>query len=428
MGRFDTKPPRGVRDIVKEDAELYEYLIDTFRDTARTHGFKPVIPPTIEYYRLFEAKSGVEIKNSMYVFKDKAGRTLALRPEATASVIRIYLDKLRSEPKPLRLYYVTQCFRYEEPQRARYREFWQAGLEIIGEQSINADLSVAYAASSFLDKIGLKHYYVVNSVHVIRSLLSKKGVDQEAQDYILHLIDKDMIDEALVEVEKRSGEATKSLVEKLLETSIDALDMFLEENKDVFEESYSEVRSEYEKLLEFINQLREIGYEARYDPKLVRGLAYYTGLIYEYKTERLSQSIGGGGRYDGLTEVYGGGFEYSTGLALGLDRVALAMKESGVSIGSRRGAIILSLHNTPLAYSYRLLKQLVDRGVEAWIYRVSNIGKAIGLADKLGYGIVIIIGEKEIMENKVSVKNLRRGVQESIDLDKVVEYVKESMN
>ncbi|MEM1661582.1 MAG: histidine--tRNA ligase [Desulfurococcaceae archaeon] len=428
MSRFDTKPPRGVRDIVKKDAELYEYLIDTFKKTARLHGFKPIIPPTIEYYSLFEAKSGVEIRKSMYVFKDKAGRTIALRPEATASIVRIYLDKLRSEPKPIRLYYVTQCFRYEEPQKARYREFWQAGLEIIGEQGINADLSVAYTASSFLDEIGLKHTYIVNNIYILRTLLTKMGINQDIQDHILHLIDKNMINEALELIEKSSNGSARSIVEKLLGTSIEMLESFIDENRDVFGETYSKVRFEYERLLEFINYLREVGYEVRYEPKLVRGLAYYTGLIYEYKTEKLMQSIGGGGRYDGLTEIYGGVFEYSTGLALGLDRIALVMENSDITRSFSKGVVIISLQNTPLMYSYKLLKQIVDKGFEAWVYRTGNLGKAISLADRLGYGLVVIVGEREVKENKVSVKNLRSGVQETIALEKISEYLEKTMN
>ncbi|MEM0355190.1 MAG: histidine--tRNA ligase [Desulfurococcaceae archaeon] len=428
MSRFDTKPPRGVRDIVKKDAELYEYLIDTFKKTARLHGFKPIIPPTIEYYSLFEAKSGVEIRKSMYVFKDKAGRTIALRPEATASIVRIYLDKLRSEPKPIRLYYVTQCFRYEEPQKARYREFWQAGLEIIGEQGINADLSVAYTASSFLDEIGLKHTYIVNNIYILRTLLTKMGINQDIQDHILHLIDKNMINEALELIEKSSNGSARSIVEKLLGTSIEMLESFIDENRDVFGETYSKVRFEYERLLEFINYLREVGYEVRYEPKLVRGLAYYTGLIYEYKTEKLMQSIGGGGRYDGLTEIYGGVFEYSTGLALGLDRIALVMENSDITRSFSKGVVIISLQNTPLMYSYKLLKQIVEKGFEAWVYRTGNLGKAISLADRLGYGLVVIVGEREVKENKVSVKNLRSGVQETIALEKISEYLEKTMN
>ncbi|MEM1555230.1 MAG: histidine--tRNA ligase [Desulfurococcaceae archaeon] len=428
MSRFDTKPPRGVRDIVKKDAELYEYLIDTFKKTARLHGFKPIIPPTIEYYSLFEAKSGVEIRKSMYVFKDKAGRTIALRPEATASIVRIYLDKLRSEPKPIRLYYVTQCFRYEEPQKARYREFWQAGLEIIGEQGINADLSVAYTASSFLEEIGLKHNYIVNNIYILRTLLTKMGINQDIQDHILHLIDKNMINEALELIEKSSNGSARSIVEKLLGTSIEMLESFIDENRDVFGETYSKVRFEYERLLEFINYLREVGYEVRYEPKLVRGLAYYTGLIYEYKTEKLMQSIGGGGRYDGLTEIYGGVFEYSTGLALGLDRIALVMENSDITRSFPKGVVIISLQNTPLMYSYKLLKQIVEKGFEAWVYRTGNLGKAISLADRLGYGLVVIVGEREVKENKVSVKNLRSGVQETIALEKISEYLEKTMN
>ncbi|MEM0218393.1 MAG: ATP phosphoribosyltransferase regulatory subunit, partial [Desulfurococcaceae archaeon] len=118
-------PPRGMRDIVDEEAELYEYLFDEFRRTARSKGFQPIITPTIEYFKLFEVKSGEEIRRSMYVFEDKSKRLVALRPEVTASVVRSYVRLMRAKPKPIRLYYIAQCFRYEEPQYARYREFWQ---------------------------------------------------------------------------------------------------------------------------------------------------------------------------------------------------------------------------------------------------------------------------------------------------------------
>ena len=172
-------PPRGMRDITGRDAELYEYLFEEFKSTARRHGFEPIITPTLEYFSLFEAKSGEEIKKSMYVFEDKAGRLLALRPEVTASVVRAYLRHYRARPKPIRLYYVAQCFRYEEPQYARYREFWQGGLEVIGDPDVNADVAVAYTASSFLEDIGVKHYYEVGNVATYRAFMSKMGVSEE---------------------------------------------------------------------------------------------------------------------------------------------------------------------------------------------------------------------------------------------------------
>ncbi|MEM2645623.1 MAG: ATP phosphoribosyltransferase regulatory subunit, partial [Desulfurococcaceae archaeon] len=164
-----------MRDIVWQEAELYEYLFSEFKNAAKKYGFEPIITPTVEHFALFEAKSGEEIKKSMYVFEDKAGRLLALRPEVTASVVRAYLKLMRARPKPIRLYYVAQCFRYEEPQYARYREFWQGGLEVIGDQDVNADTLVAVTASEFLDRVGVRHVYEVGNVALYRAFMKKMG-------------------------------------------------------------------------------------------------------------------------------------------------------------------------------------------------------------------------------------------------------------
>ncbi|MET1160760.1 MAG: histidine--tRNA ligase [Thermoprotei archaeon] len=422
MSREYIQPPRGMRDIVGIEAEIHEYLVSEFTRVARLTGFKPVIPPTVEYSRLFEAKSGVEIRKSMYVFKDKAGRLLALRPEVTASVIRIYLKKLRGEVKPIRLYYIAQCFRYEEPQYARYREFWQAGLEVIGDPGINGDLSVAYTASTYLDNIGVKHYYVIGNIAFHRILLSKLGIDNDTQDLILHYIDKSEIEDALKLLEGRASEEGVEAFKKLLDTPLNNLEDYISSYKDLFGDSVDKLREEYNKLVVFRDSLRELGYRVEYSPLLVRGLAYYTGLIYEYKTEKLKQSIGGGGRYDGLTTIYGGPFEYSTGLALGLDRIALALEKTWNN--ERSGVVIISLENTPLIYSYMLLKELNKNGLPGWILRVPSIKKGLSIANRKLLRYAIIIGDKEYKERTYSVKDLVSGEQWSFSINELIKFLK----
>ncbi|MEM4718349.1 MAG: HisS family protein, partial [Desulfurococcaceae archaeon] len=323
-------PPRGMRDIIDEEAELYEYLFQEFRETARRRGFQPIITPTVEYFSLFEAKSGEEIRKSMYVFEDKGGRLLALRPEVTASIIRVYLRHMRSYPKPIRLYYLAQCYRYEEPQYARYREFWQGGLEIIGDPDASADILVAMTASEFLDKIGLKHRYEVGNVALYRGFMKRYGLSEELQDHILHLIDKDMVNEALNILAEKIGDNV-DVFKRILETNdLERVESLIHENREFLGEQYMVISMEQRRLYELIKSLRELGYSINFQPRLVRGLAYYTGLIFEYKLhgQESFPSIGGGGRYDGLTIVYGGAFEHSTGLALGLDRIALALSTS----------------------------------------------------------------------------------------------------
>ncbi len=410
-------PPRGMRDIFGEDAETYEYVISEFRRIARLHGFEPVYTPVVEFFKLFEEKSGEEIKKSMYVFKDKAGRVLALRPEVTASIVRLYLRSLRGEVKPVKLYYIARCYRYEEPQRGRYREFWQGGLEVIGVQSLHGDLEVAYTASRFLESLGVKHKYIVSNVAFHRAVMNAYNIPGEIQDHILHLIDKRMIDKALNELSSVSSSASRVLSE-FLNTRLDEISDFLDSYRDLLGEYIDGLFEEYERLRGFIKYLNKMGYEAVYDPLLVRGLAYYTGLIYEYKAVNsgLTISIGGGGRYDGLSTVYNGPYEYFTGLALGLDRVVLALSKH---VSSVREIAIISPMDTPLDYILNIKKLLEEYGLSSTIIASKRIGKGLSIASRKGYRYAVIIGSRELAENKVSVKDLETGVQESI----LVEYL-----
>ncbi|MCC6041589.1 MAG: histidine--tRNA ligase [Desulfurococcaceae archaeon] len=415
-------PPRGTRDIFGEEAELYEYLFKEFRETARKFGFEPIITPTIEHFALFEAKSGEEIKRSMYVFEDKAGRLLALRPEVTASVVRAYLQQLRARPKPIRLYYIAQCFRYEEPQYARYREFWQGGLEVIGDPDVNADVLAAYAASSFLEKVGVKHFYEVGNVAIYRAFMSKLGLSEELQDHILHLIDKDRVDEALSELRTIIGEGADVIAKLVNAKSLDAVESIINEYRELLGDSYAKVVEEQERLYNFLSILKELGFNATYQPKLVRGLAYYTGLIFEYKLEGAPEapSIGGGGRYDGLTQVYGGPYEPSTGLALGIDRIALALK--GVyRVETPMRVVVVVMSGVPLSIGYRALRNILSskEGAQGFVLRAKSLSKALEYSNKLGVDYVVILGEREYKENAVTIKNMKTGEQFKVSLEEV---------
>ena len=425
MNKEYVQPPRGVKDIIGIDAEIHEYLVEEFREVARLNGYKPVIPPTIEYSKLFEAKSGPEIKRSMYVFEDKAGRLLALRPEVTASIVRIYLRKLRGEPKPIRLYYVAQCFRYEEPQFARYREFWQAGLEIIGDQSVNSDLAVAYTASYYLDRIGIRHKYVVGNVAFYRVFMDNAKVPNEIQDEILHIIDKGETDKALAKLRRIVSSNFLDIIGSLLNTSLNDIEELILDSRGMLgEDSIKKLLNEYRRTLVFIDSLRELGYTVEYNPMLVRGLAYYTGLIYEYKSDKLKQSIGGGGRYDGLTSIYGGPYEYSTGLALGIDRIALALTEDKtIGINSTREVLVI-IRNAPLVNGYNLLRRLNKLGIPAWVIETNSIKKALRLANKRNVAVAVIIGSREAKQGTVTVKNMESGEQRVVGEDEAPDLIK----
>lgn len=409
-------PPRGMRDVVNEEAELYEYLFEEFRETAKSRGFEPIITPTVEHFKLFEAKSGEEIRKSMYVFEDKGGRLLALRPEVTASVVRAYIRHLRARPKPIRLYYVAQCFRYEEPQFGRYREFWQGGLEVIGDPDVNADLQVAVTASEFLDKVGVRHYYKVGNVLIYRSFMKRLGLEEEFQDHILHLIDKGLIDAALDELKTRVSEESLEPLKSLIEArDVDRVENIIEEHKSVLKELYDTVRIEQERTRTFIDVLEELGYKAEYDSQLVRGLAYYTGLIFEYKAvhEEITHSIGGGGRYDGLSAVYGAPYEYFTGLALGIDRIAIVLGALPESRKRPRIAVLL-FGNIPLSTGYKLYRSLRVDNAETLVYRAKTLSRALEYANRVGCKLAVIVGEREVSSGYVIIKNMETGEQRQV--------------
>jgi histidyl-tRNA synthetase len=423
MSREYLQTPRGTRDLIGYDAELHYYLVSKFIEYARLNGFKPIITPVIEFFKLFEAKSGEEIKKSMYVFRDKKGRVLALRPEITASIIRAYLKHLQWEPKPIRLYYIGQCYRYEEPQRGRYREFWQAGLEVIGDESIEADLSIAYTASKYLEDIGVKHYYIVGNVAIYRTIMSIYGLNGDEQDHVLHLIDKKLFSEVEKYLSNRN-EGLLKVINELIKTPLNKLDDLINQYKEVLKVKYEYLLREIDKLMEFIDRLKELGFEAIYEPTLVRGLAYYTSIIYEYKSRQgLDISIGGGGRYDGLTTVYGGKYEYSTGMALGLDRIHLILKEKNIGIEQIPEVLIILLGNVPLRIGYQVIDKIQDIGLGSWIIRTEKIKKALSLANKKNIDYVIIIGSREYSAGKITLRNMHKGIQYTININELEKYL-----
>jgi histidyl-tRNA synthetase len=313
---------------------------------------------------------------------------------------------------------LAQCFRYEEPQYARYREFWQGGLEVIGDPDVNADLSAAITASEFLESIGVKHFYVVGNVAVYRNIMRSFNIDEETQDHILHLIDKEKLDTAIGELKSKVGDAAAEVFSKLLTVeSINNVESYLQDLKSSLGELYEKTLQEHTRTVEFTTALRELGYRVIYSPRLVRGLAYYTGLIFEYKTAggELEVSIGGGGRYDGLTAVYNGPFEYATGLALGIDRIALVLSSSFQPQGARSISVLV-LRDVPISVGYRVLRQ-IPPVFKSFVYRAKSLSKGLEYANKAGCDFVIIIGNVELKQGKVVVKNMKTGEQVLVDVN-----------
>ncbi|MEM0362177.1 MAG: histidine--tRNA ligase [Sulfolobales archaeon] len=418
---FKVEPVRGFRDILPPESELMRIITKKFVDVVRSYGYSEVIPPTVELFELFATKSGPEISRSMYVFRDKAGREVCLRPELTASVVRMYIRSMLAEPKPVKVFYVGNAFRYEEPQLGRYREFYQMGVELIGDSSLYSDLELFLILRDYYKSLGLSEYSIkINDVGILRTLFTLWGVGEEVQDLILHYMDKKLYDEA-VKILRGYSSADLKLFDEVTKVRTENPEELLETTKTLGmpEEAISRIKKLYEitSLMKALNVGNVI-----IDLSFARGLAYYTGLIFEVIVPNLNVSIGGGGRYDNLVELYGGPPTPSTGFALGVERTYLALKNLGLTdkLSSFDKVMLISLIDD-YVYVDIIASTLRNAGYATSVRFTSKgkLGDVLGLASKKGYKYVVLIGEKELKSSKVTVKNLITKWQGELDVSEL---------
>ncbi|HIC98335.1 MAG TPA: histidine--tRNA ligase [Pyrodictiaceae archaeon] len=419
------EPLRGFRDILEPSSRKLKRLAEIFSQIAEAHGYTLVIPPTLERFELFAVKSGEEIKQSMFVFKDKAGRQVALRPEITASATRIYLKHLQGHPKPIRIYYIANCFRYEEPQHARYREFWQAGLELIGVQGVVGDIEVIKIMLDFYEKIGMtkKIKIKLGNIALYRRLFNYYNINEQFQDHLLHLMDKGLHDKVLDELTERGyGQLTTKLKE-LWEIGFEkALEYFKDDN--LIYPALEELKLIYNVIAEYNPQL---SIEIRLD--FARGLAYYTGPIFEVTVPGFPVSIAGGGRYDKLIEVYGGPPTPGTGFAIGLDRTLIAAEELGIELNleerqpSKAAIVILAENSKAVLMALQAQRQLISAGCIATIYQTTKLSKFIPRLLDQNYRYLITIGNREVENNTISLKDLIKRKQVEANIEQLLDLI-----
>ncbi len=192
------QPVRGMRDLLAEEAQTLNYVISKARETAQLYDYKEVVTPIVEPFELLSAKSGEEIRQRMFIFDDLGGRKVSLRPEFTASIARLATTVLKNEPKPFRLFSVGSVYRYDEPQKGRHREFWQANFELMGSNKPEADAEIILLANSLLKNVGLKDYAMkLGHVGVLKGIMTQEGVDDKTQNAILQKMDKKEYDVAM---------------------------------------------------------------------------------------------------------------------------------------------------------------------------------------------------------------------------------------
>ena len=414
-----------MRDLLPEEAETLNYVIGKARESAILYGFKEVITPIVEPYELLNAKSGEEIRQRMFAFKDLGDRMVALRPEFTASITRLVTTALRNEPKPLRTFSVGSVYRYDEPQKGRYREFWQANFELMGSNRPEADAEVILLTDSMMKNVGLSNYALkLGHVGVLRGVVSQEGLDEKTQNAVLQRMDKKEYDGALAFVNsKKCRDVLQALIGLKSNNVFDTV-----EKMKVQVEGYEKASAAVENLGAVIQLVSESGCEIKIvDPAFARGLEYYTGMIFEVYIPELDIALGGGGRYDRLVEVFGGEPTPAVGVAHGLDRIALAMQTQSTILqkSQKKRVAVISIKEEQKSEALKIAQMLRNSGISVEFEIMGRkMAKALEDADKRKVDYAVIVGERELKEGKVIVKDLYKREQAEVAISILADKIK----
>lgn len=431
--------PRGTRDFRPEEMAERRWLEGSFRETFRRHGYREVQTPIFEHTALFAAKSGPNVVDEIYAFQDKGGRDICLRPELTAPVLRFYVNELSHEPKPLKLYYYGQCYRYEEPQEGRYREFWQFGLELIGPEGPAADAEVIAAAVHALRGAGLQGFTLhVGHIGVLRALVAAVGANEADTATIFRKIDKDaddLEDHVRERADAKLAAALVGIARHRRPLALDdtrAIDAFFDEARAMLQAlpANPAIDKALADVRETVALLRAHGVaKLDLDLGVARGLDYYTGTVFEFHADVLGgqSQIGGGGAYS-LAELFGGEKVGSCGFGLGFDRILLALKKEGAIPAMRAAAdvYICTLGDMARSVALDLARELREKKLAVDVDTMGRgLGKALQHAAKLGARSALIVGDKGLAAGTVTIRDLASGEQSDVPLaDAVAQVVK----
>ena len=404
----DLKTIRGMPDLYGKDIEAISMIEKTCKEVFLAFNYSEIRTPLIEYKSLFERSVGEssEIIQQKEVFEldDRKGETLCLRPEGTAGLVRSLITNGLDDEEIKKFFYIGPMFRYERPQKGRKRQFFQAGVELIGN-AIYGDLEVIQVANMILDKLGIESNLEINFLGDNESL---KAYNKYLDDYLSRS------NEVPEYVKKNPIRALDSKDEKvkILMSEAKSIESFLNEKQ---KNKFSDIK----------NKLNELNINFEENKNLVRGLDYYNGLVFEFTSSELGaqNAIIGGGRYDGLIESLGGRNLPATGFALGIDRLSEIIKSSLL----RKDIFIGYVDKSSVPFAQKIGSQL--RGINSELVienylGYANVSKQLKKANSQGFKFAIIVGQEEIKAEKVNLKYLKDDKEDvECTIDEVVEFL-----
>ncbi|MDP2921897.1 MAG: histidine--tRNA ligase [Candidatus Omnitrophota bacterium] len=407
------KALRGTKDILPGESDLWQFIESTGRDIFNIYGYNEIRTPIIEEASLFIRGIGDLtdiVQKEMYVFSDRGNRRVALRPEATASIVRAYIENSMSQSGgAAKLFYTGPMFRSERPQQGRQRQFYQIGVEAIGSDSPFLDAEVIALAVRFLDRLGVKNYHVkLNSLGCQKDKMAAIAKHKENfKPHFEKLCDtcKARFDKNVLRIFDCKGDTCRVIAE----------------NVKVEAALCNDCESHFKKVKQCLD---ELGVKYTVDHKIVRGLDYYTKTVFEITQDDLGakDAICAGGRYNNLVKELGGKDTPATGFAFGVERLALALKAVSCQHSAVSPKVFVAVAGEGLyPEAFKLLDSLRGAGIASEMdYDERSLKSQMRKAEKLGAGFVVILGEDEFKKGKAVLKDMSSGDQKEIMLNEII--------
>ena len=414
---------KGTRDLLPSETPVWQRVEEEARRVLAAYNFREIRTPVLEPTELFARSVGIDtdiVTKEMYSFQDRGEESLTLRPEATASVVRAYIEhSLYNEGRVQKLYYIGPMFRRERPQKGRFRQFYQIGAEVLGSESPAVDVEVLEMLVAYLGRLGIQDF---------RLLLNSVGCGECRPEYVkvLRRALEDVKAQMCVDCQRRAD--TNPL--RVFDCKVEADQPIIAKLPVILDHLCLECRQHFNSVTQGLEQ-RELSYEIT--PRLVRGLDYYTRTTFEITSGALGaqNSVLGGGRYDGLSELLGGPPTPGFGFAIGEDRLVLAVEPTAAGLAADGQAVdtyIVWMGHEALKPAAELARSLRRQGRRVELpYDFTKLKKAMGIANKLNARFAVIIGEAELARGRYQIKDMSTGQQEEVEPDRIPAYLRDRL-
>ena len=413
-----TKAPKGTKDVLPQEAYQWHYIEETIRDITRAFGYREVRTPVFEHTELFQRGVGETtdiVQKEMYTFQDKGNRSITLKPEGTAGAARAYIEhKLYADAQPIKMYYITPCYRYERPQAGRLREFHQFGVEVFGAPQASVDVEVISLAMSLFQRLGIKNLSVsINSI----------GCPKCRPTY--HQVLKSYLADHLEELCGTCRERYEKNPLRVLDCKAEGCQTVIGNAPHMLDHLCEECNDHFADTKQF---LEAAAFDYTIDPMIVRGLDYYTKTVFEIISDSIGaqSTVCGGGRYDGLVQEFGGPAMPGVGFGLGLERLLMVLESQSNKIPQPTvcEVYLATIGDSARGRAFELIQKLREQGISSDMDHVGRSLKAqFKYADKLGARYVGTLGDEELVTGQLRLKEMATGEEVTLDFDRITDYL-----